>query len=370
MLVLAACCFAMTPTVTAAERHEAKEEKKSRVKHDANGEAVITLDEATRKRIGLKVEAIVAATLSPEVKGYGRVLDPAPLTAAVTDLTSAQVTLDADAKEMEQVQRLHESEIAAAESAAKSSGEELARVQTLFKQNNASARALQAAEAAARKDQLQVQSQQALTRRAMQQVEATAHRDQVALEAIRLKLVQAWGGAIAGQSDRLAFVQSLVALEAVLIRIDLPAGETLGGTPRSARIVPLVGEATPVEAACLGSAPNADPQSQGQGFLFLLKPNSPRLVPGAALTGFLPQPGQPQSGALVPRAAVLRVNGRPSVYVQTGENVFTRREIALDHPLADGWFVTRGVKPGDKVVVIAAQVLLAEELKGQIQPGN
>ena len=71
--------------------------------------------------------------MSPELKGYGKVLDPAPLAALVTELASAQAAYTA-------------------------SSNELARLKTLEGQGNASARALQTAEAAAQRDHLAVQS--------------------------------------------------------------------------------------------------------------------------------------------------------------------------------------------------------------------
>ncbi len=73
------------------------------------------------------------------------------------------------------------------------------------------------------------------------------------------------------------------------------------------------------------------------------------------------------SGCIVPDSAVVRHAGRGWIYLQTGEGTFTRREIALDHRLEDGWFVSRGVSANQPVVVQGAQVLLSEEQKYQIK---
>ena len=115
----------------------------------------------------------------------------------------------------------------------------------------------------------------------------------------------------------------------------------------------------------LGPAPSVDPQLQGKGFLFLLKTNSIQLAPGAAVSGFLELPGDKQTGVELPRNAILRFNGATWVYVQTSDEAFERREVKLDSPLSEGWFVREGLKPGDKVVVVSAQELLSEEQKGQ-----
>jgi multidrug efflux pump subunit AcrA (membrane-fusion protein) len=100
--------------------------------------------------------------------------------------------------------------------------------------------------------------------------------------------------------------------------------------------------------------------------LFLIESNSSALATGEAVTGFIKVAGDAQSGVVVPRNAVLRKDGATWVYVQTGDDEFTRREVSIERPGADGWFVTRGMATGDKVVTVGAQQLLSEEVKGQI----
>ena len=68
------------------------------------------------------------------------------------------------------------------------------------------------------------------------------------------------------------------------------------------------------------------------------------------------------NGVLIPSSAVIRYQGKAWVYLQTGDKEFTRREIPLDHPGANGWFVSSGVTDKDRVVEIGAQTLLSEEL--------
>lgn len=77
-----------------------------------------------------------------------------------------------------------------------------------------------------------------------------------------------------------------------------------------------------------------------------------------------------QNGVVIPRGAVVRFNGKPWIYFQTGDQTFARREISLEQPLADGWFAAQGMKPGERVVVSGAQMLLSEEQKYQIKIGD
>jgi hypothetical protein len=97
--------------------------------------------------------------------------------------------------------------------------------------------------------------------------------------------VLTWGRAVAERPDLLAFVRSLAASESAVVRIDLPAGEVIKSPPPSACIVVAAAEDRPVAAQLIGPSPLVDPQVQGQGFLFLIKTNSARLIPGTAVSG-------------------------------------------------------------------------------------
>jgi len=313
LIILIAGC-AKKEDAAKPEEHKSAEPE-SRVKRGTNGEVVITLDAATQKVMGLQVSPLAAASLSPEVKGYGRVLDPTALSIAVTELASARVAAEASQKE-------------------------LARVQTLAGQDNASRRALEAAQAAAQRDMLQAASAQ-------------------------VRLLASMGKGIAVRDDLPEFAQRLASGESALVRVELPAGEMLKSEPASARLVPVAGDNQPIEAKFVGAAAVMDPQTQGQGFLFLVESNQSRLVSGVAVTAFIKLTGDSQSGVSVPRNAILRFNGATWIYLQTGDQTFQRTEVSLDRPVSDGWFVREGLKPQDKVVTVGAQQLLSEELKGQ-----
>jgi multidrug efflux pump subunit AcrA (membrane-fusion protein) len=292
--------------------HEAAAKEESRVSRGTNDEIIVTIDTATQKTMGLEVAALLPAELSREVKGYGHVLDASALATQAAELKTAQA-------------------------ASQASQAELVRLKSLAAQSNASQRALEAAE-------------------------STALRDQAQLEAVRLRMVASWGSAIAARPDLPAFAHSLANLEIALAQINLPAGDPLPAQPVSVRLATL-GETNPIPAQLLGPAPLVDPQLQGRGFLLLVSPNSLRLTPGAAVSGFLDLPGEKLSGVALPRNAVVRFNGLAWVYVQSGEETFERRPVTLESPIEQAWFIHRGLKAQDKVVVAGAQQLLSEELK-------
>jgi hypothetical protein len=256
------------------------------------------------------MELPVATQWQPEVKGYGRVVDPATLTAAVADLESARA-------------------------AAEVSGKEYERQKILAAQDNASTRALEAAKAASTHDELVVKS---------------------ALAKFKLD----WGSALAEGGGKI--LSDVVNGTAALVRIDLPAGETLPVPPASARIVALTDETKSVSGAFAGATDGVNPQTQSQSFFFLVKRQP--LPPGAAVTGFLKISGEPVSGLTVPADAVLRYEGKGWIYVQTDATEFARREIPLDRLTENGWFVSENLSATNRIVVLGAQTILSAELSG------
>jgi len=302
-----------TSAIVLVARHSsADDEAKPDVAAPSAPKNTAWLSDEQQKAAAIKVEPPEAAHITPEIKGYGRVVDPAALAGMIGDFTSAQAANEA-------------------------SQSDLKRLKTLFAQNNASDRSVETAEAAAARDQAQA-------------------------EAARLKLLGNWGQAIAERHDLPAFMQSLGSMESALVRVDLPAGETLKFTPERARLMTLDNQS--MEARFLGAAPSVDPQTQSQGFLFLVETNSLKLGPGAAVVGYLQAPGEPQTGFAIPRSAILRYDGATWIYLQTGTTNFVRHTITLGEPMQNGWFVSNGVSADDKIVVTGTQSVLSQELNG------
>ena len=205
----------------------------SKVSHNATGEPVVTMDEAAEKLMALKTAPLAAMRLEPEVKGYGRVLDPAALSALVADLVATRATAEASQKDAE-------------------------RVKVLAAQYNASDRVWQTADAA-------------------------AQRDRALTDSARQRLLAAWGGALADRTDLAGLIQSLATGEKALVRIDLLAGDFLKTPPLGARLFALADENHAVEGEFVGAAAAVDAQTQGQGFLFLVDSRQPGFTAGAAV---------------------------------------------------------------------------------------
>jgi hypothetical protein len=270
----------------------------------------VKLDQETQERIGLKIELPLTTQWQPELKGYGRVIDAATLAAAVADLESTRAAAEVSRKDYD-------------------------RQKTLAAQANASARALESAQ-------------------------STSTHDELAFESALAKFKLDWGSTLADAAGKI--LSDVVNGTAALVRIDLPAGEVLSAPPASARILTLTDEVKPVTGVIAGATDGVNPQTQSQGFFFLVKGQP--LPPGAAVTGFLKTSGEPVNGVIVPAEAVLRYEGKGWIYVQTAATEFTRREIPLDRLMENGWFVSENLSATNRIVVSGAQTILSAEMSG------
>ena len=293
---------------------------KSRVSVSEKGEPMIALDDETQKRIALAVEPLVAAHLQPQVTAYGNVVDPAPLVVLDGDLASAEAAL--------------ETSRAAAE-----------RARNLFA------------------------SGQNVAQKTVESAESQFRLDEIRARSLHRRLALEWGESIS-QSDAAArqkLLDRLTSGDAAFVRVDVPAGELILKNPDAARVVVLGEKSQPITASAISPAASVDTKTQAQ--CFLLRIDSPPfpLRPGAAVTAHLGLPGEPQSGVVVPFAAVVRSGAESWAYVKVSGDQFARRAVPLDRPLENGLFVASGFAAGENVVVSGAQALLSEELKSQIE---
>jgi hypothetical protein len=311
----AAAVWFFLPQGGASHEPEKKEEAKSesRLVH-TNDETWIRLDKKAQELAGLKIAEIQKASITPEIKAYGRVLDPAPLAALTIEIATARAALEASQKEYNRLKELH------------------------AQNQNVSARALETAE-------------------------ASWKRDEVAVQSAQLRLLASWGKTVAEMKDLPALVRSLASLESSLVRLEVPFGESIDKIPTGARIAPLQDEAHAFPARLLGPASTVDPQSQARGFLFLMETNA--LPLGASVVGWLAIPGENEEGVIVPASALIRHEGEVFVFLQRADDLFSRTGVELERPVDKGWLAKGELKAGEKIVVTGGQQLLSEELKAQ-----
>ena len=67
---------------------------------------------------------------------------------------------------------------------------------------------------------------------------------------------------------------------------------------------------------------------------------------------------------------MLRWQGKNWAYLETAPGTFLRKEVLLDTPVSNGWFIRQNLTLGDHVVITGARQLLSEEFRSQNQTGD
>jgi hypothetical protein len=301
---------------TAAAKADDKEpgEAKGADADEAKG---VTLTAEQMEKLGVVAKAPPAAEYRQETPGYGVVVPHETLAQAVAELTTAEAT-------------------------AQQSRAALARTKRLAGTPGA----------------------------VSADVEETAAR-QAAVDEAALTLTNQRLASIVGlrppwkSDDRSGVLRELAAGQIKLVRVTFPLG-TLSAMPSSLRATHISG-ATPETGWKLNSvweAP-ADANVPGRSFFALLKAND--AGEGERLMVFAPV-GAASKGVILPAAAVVLSESHYWCYVEKDEGHFVRTPVDTARPTADGYFVTSGFEPDDKVVNAAAGLLLAKETNSGAEP--
>lgn len=301
---------------------EAKAEEATKAEEEAAPKPAdfsVILEKERAKALGIEKEQPDKTELQARRIAFGTVLDPTVLVALDGELASAEAALKASKAENE-------------------------RTQALVATNDASKKTAEADEA---------------------QFEA----DRIKLETLVRSARLAWGLIIDDDAKkRSTMINELVTGSIALIRVDLMPGDALTELPKSASVVVMGREEKPFVTTEIMPATETNAKTQAQGFILRTKPPF-TLRPGMALTAWMELPEKPRAGFAIPRAAVLRHDGRTWVYVQEEAEKYVRKPITLDAPLDGerGWFVLEGggITDEDVVVVVGAASILSEELKAQ-----
>jgi hypothetical protein len=271
----------------------------------------VRLGAATQRRLGVAVQAANPARRAAQIDAFAKVLDPEPL-----------VQLDSD--------------LATAEAAAAASHAEAGRARALHAADGSvAAKDLEAAEAQGRADALKVQM-------------------------LRRRIGLEWGPGVARMSDvsRGRLARGLADGRIALVHVDTHNDD---GQP-GARVVRIdVGDGS-VRGLVLGPARAAEPRLQSSGLIVEVTGHAAILLSvGLTQSAHIETRGL-ETGVLVPRSAIIRHRGLDWVYVQLGPDRFERRMLENPVPEADGFFIVRGLSPGDPIVTAgAAAVFTAEQ---------
>ncbi len=278
--------------------------------HKNSNEVELSADEANK--LGITTAAVQAVTYTPGAQGFGLIVSHDVVAQVAADLQTATA-------------------------AAHQSQEALARGKRLA--SGPGALGTDAVESATR----QVAADQAALELAHRKLTATLGRE----------FLQQRGGAA-------SLLDELANGSVKLARITFPPGALTSARPKSLRITTL--DSSPAAATWttseLWDAPQ-DPTLPGRSFFALL--NAPEAAEGARLQVLATSTSGGIAGVLIPTSAVVVSSGQAWCYVQKKEGMFERIAIDTSRPLADGYFASSGVSPGDQVVTAAAGLLLARQ---------
>ena len=288
----------------------------------SNGEATLTLDQQTQKRMGVEVATLTTTVTRAQAAVPAVVLAVQDLAAFRNGYVAAMLQIEKDRVDIEVAQK------------------EYARLKTLFDNNqNASEKALQSVEGGLR-------SLQADERSAEQQLNLQGAIAE-----------QQWGNVVAKWAlDGSPELDRVLGMREILLQVTLPLGTTYEALPTISVEIP---GRTHTEAALISPFPRVDPRIQGRSFLYATSPQ-PAFTPGVNLLAHVAV-GKTMRGVTLPASAVVWSEGKAWAYVQTAANQFSRRDLSTDVPVENGYFLSSGFSAGTKVVSRGAQSLLSEE---------
>jgi hypothetical protein len=185
--------------------------------------------------------------------------------------------------------------------------------------------------------------------------------DQATLELAHRKLTASFGQDFPHQGGGTEQLLNDLANGAIkLARVTFPPGALASAHPKSLRLTAL--DSGPGAASWttseLWDAPQ-DPTLPGRSFFALLR--APAAPEGARLQALAVFATGGTAGVLIPTSAVVVSDGQAWCYVQKKADTFERTAVDTSRPLADGYFSSSGVAPGEQVVTSAVGLLLARQ---------
>jgi hypothetical protein len=289
-----------------------------------NGETVVILAADIQRASNINVEPLTASVIRPEQAAYASVVNVQPLIDLRYRIAAAR----------EDVEK--------ATATANASREQYQRNQALIKNSNS------------------------ISEKTLQDAGATMQADQDILDAanvtkeglianLRLQFGDAITSAIGPPPSDL--FQRLSNGSAALLLVSLPA-KSPSPAPDEIAIDGLDGQRIPAHK--ISASPQTDPTVQGNPYFYIADHTMPA---GTHTIAHIPLSGENTPGVLIPESAVLWYGGQRWVYVNISADHFARRPVSSGASVSGGFMVTSGFRPGDKVVVQGAQLLLSEELR-------
>jgi hypothetical protein len=300
-----------------------------------DGRAIVRVDAQSQAASGIRTQALDAARYEASVHVYGSVVDIAPLLelrgqylAAVGEQRALRASVSAARLEYQRAQSLYEDD------------------------RNISEQALRDA---------QSRFQVALARFTSAQSRESVLRD---------SLFADWGPVVSVWATKAnsASLEPLLSRRSMLVQLVFPYELPRSAARDKLMLAPVTARSDAVQARFVSEAPRSSLAVPGNTYFYIVEGADLRI--GARVIARVATDDTSIDGVIVPNEAVVWHAGKSWVYRKQDAQTFGRYEVSTTRQLADGWFESNGLHPGDQVVVSGAQLLLSEELKFQIRNEN
>jgi hypothetical protein len=330
----------------------------------STGQGAIVLAAKAQAASGLQTITLAAVSNHPEFTAYGKAVNIQPL------------------MELRHRYLVALSERGGAAARFKQAEQNIRRQQDLYREGVAS------------KHNLQIQQAQWHTDKAL--FDASGVQGKAIIDEARLT----WGQklaewALSADADQLS---GFLSGEKTLLHITLPVNKQLAGDIKSIEVEASGNRSAAIKAELISAAPQTDATAQGESYFFQVDgrrdcsgqscdmhaipgdcrvrsrrtcgihtvPGDNRIRTGMRVAAWIPEPGESQSGVVIPKSALIWHMDQAFVYIKTAEEQFSRRPIEHYSATAGGYFVGSGLSAGEQLVVTGGQMLLSEEFRGQI----
>ncbi len=185
-------------------------------------------------------------------------------------------------------------------------------------------------------------------------------------KAIVDEAILVWGQALTdwalnSKSDNLS---DFISGQRKLLQITLPSNKHLAETIKTI-VVDTTGNRNLAHKADYISATELT-ESITQGESYYFQSTDKKIKTGMNITAWIPENDKSDTGVIIPKSALIWNMDQAFVYIKTDEETFHRRIITQYTASNNGYFVANTIESGEKVVTKGAQMLLSEELRGQI----
>jgi hypothetical protein len=185
-------------------------------------------------------------------------------------------------------------------------------------------------------------------------------------KAIIDEAILVWGQALTNwalnsKSDNLS---DFISGQRKLLQITLPSNKHLAETIKTI-VVDTTGNRNLAHKADYISATELT-ESITQGESYYFQSTDKKIKTGMNITAWIPENDKSDTGVIIPKSALIWNMDQAFVYIKTDEETFHRRIITQYTASNNGYFVANTIESGEKVVTKGAQMLLSEQLRGQI----